>query len=83
MNIQKILHTADRFSMIAGKAAAWLIVSLMLVVCAEVFKRYALNAPTAWIYDINNMMYGTLFMMCGALRWLRTGTSVEIFSTAA
>jgi TRAP-type mannitol/chloroaromatic compound transport system permease small subunit len=38
----------------------------MLVVCAEVFKRYALNAPTAWIYDLNNMFYGTLFMMCGA-----------------
>jgi TRAP-type mannitol/chloroaromatic compound transport system permease small subunit len=38
----------------------------MLVVCAEVFKRYILNAPTAWIYDANNMMYGTLFMMCGA-----------------
>jgi len=36
------------------------------VVCVEVFKRYALNAPTAWIYDANNMMYGTLFMMCGA-----------------
>jgi len=35
-------------------------------VCVEVFKRYALNAPTAWIYDTNNMMYGTLFMMCGA-----------------
>jgi TRAP-type mannitol/chloroaromatic compound transport system permease small subunit len=38
----------------------------MTVVCVEVFKRYALNAPTAWIYDANNMMYGTLFMMCGA-----------------
>ena len=38
----------------------------MLVVCAEVFKRYALNAPTAWIYDVNNMMYGTLFMLGGA-----------------
>ena len=39
---------------------------LMLVVCVEVFKRYILNAPTAWIFDVNNMMYGTLFMMCGA-----------------
>jgi TRAP-type mannitol/chloroaromatic compound transport system permease small subunit len=38
----------------------------MTVVCVEVFKRYALNAPTAWIYDANNMMYGTLFMMAGA-----------------
>ena len=66
MNTQRLLHTADRISTWTGKTFAWLIVALMLVVCAEVFKRYALNAPTAWIYDANNMMYGTLFMMCGA-----------------
>ena len=66
MNTQRLLHLADRISTWTGKTFAWLIVLLMLVVCAEVFKRYALNAPTAWIYDINNMMYGTLFMMCGA-----------------
>ena len=66
MNTQQLLHAADRLSTWAGKTFAWLIVVLMLVVCAEVFKRYALNAPTAWIYDANNMMYGTLFMMCGA-----------------
>jgi len=66
MTTQQILHAADRLSTWTGKTFAWLIVALMLVVCAEVFKRYALNAPTAWIYDVNNMMYGTLFMMCGA-----------------
>jgi TRAP-type mannitol/chloroaromatic compound transport system permease small subunit len=66
MNVQKLLFVADRVSTWAGKAAAWLIIALMLVVCVEVFKRYILNAPDAWIYDINNMMYGTLFMMCGA-----------------
>ena len=66
MPIQALLHTADRISTWVGKAFAWLIVVLMLVVCAEVFKRYALNAPTAFIYDVNNMLYGTLFMMCGA-----------------
>jgi TRAP-type mannitol/chloroaromatic compound transport system permease small subunit len=66
MPVQRLLHTADRISTLAGKTFAWLIVVLMLVVCAEVFKRYALNAPTAFIYDVNNMLYGTLFMMCGA-----------------
>ena len=45
----------------------------MLVVCIEVFKRYALNAPTAWIFDVNNMMYGTLFMMCGAYTLAQDG----------
>lgn len=57
---------ADGISTWVGKAFSWLIVLLMLVVCAEVFKRYALNAPTAWIFDVNNMIYGTLFMMGGA-----------------
>ena len=66
MNIQRVLHTADHISTWVGKAAAWLIVVLMLVVCIEVFKRYALNAPTAWIFDVNNMLYGTLFMLGGA-----------------
>src|SRR3989442_10124506 len=40
--------------------------ALTFVVSLEVFKRYILNAPTAWIFDFNNMLYGTLFMMCGA-----------------
>ena len=66
MNVQRLLHTADQISTWVGKAFSWLIVVLMLLVCAEVFKRYALNAPTAWIFDANNMLYGTLFMMGGA-----------------
>ena len=66
MDVQRVLFGADRISTWAGKAAAWLIIMLMCVVCVEVFKRYILNSPDAWIYDVNNMMYGTLFMMCGA-----------------
>src|SRR5207249_4668027 len=61
------LHRAiDQLSYWSGKAFAWLIVALTFVVSLEVFKRYILNAPTAWIFDFNNMLYGTLFMMCGA-----------------
>jgi TRAP-type mannitol/chloroaromatic compound transport system permease small subunit len=66
MNVQKFLHTIDGISTWVGKAAAWLIIGLMLVVCIEVFKRYIMNAPTAWIFDLDNMLYGTLFMLCGA-----------------
>ena len=25
-----------------------------------------MNMPTAWIFDADNMLYGTLFMLCGA-----------------
>jgi TRAP-type mannitol/chloroaromatic compound transport system permease small subunit len=73
MTPQTLLHTADRISMAVGKAFAWLIVALMLLVVAEVFKRYALNAPTAWIFDASNMIYGTLFMMGGAYTLCQDG----------
>jgi TRAP-type mannitol/chloroaromatic compound transport system permease small subunit len=66
MNVQTVLHTIDAVSTWVGKAFAWLIIVLMSVVCIEVFKRYILNAPTAWIFDLDNMLYGTLFMLCGA-----------------
>ena len=66
MNAQPLLRIIDQISYWTGKAFAWLILGLTLVVSVEVFKRYILNAPTAWIFDLNNMLYGTLFMMCGA-----------------
>jgi TRAP-type mannitol/chloroaromatic compound transport system permease small subunit len=66
MTTQKFLHTIDGISTWVGKTAAWLIIALTAVVCIEVFKRYILNAPTAWIFDLDNMLYGTLFMLCGA-----------------
>jgi len=65
-SMRRLYHTIDEVSYWSGKAFAWLIVGLTFVVSIEVFKRYILNAPTAWIFDLNNMLYGTLFMMCGA-----------------
>ncbi|RDV04891.1 TRAP transporter small permease subunit [Undibacter mobilis] len=66
MNVQRLLHTIDGISTWVGKAAAWLIIGLMMLVCVEVFKRYIMNMPTAWIFDASNMFYGTLFMLAGA-----------------
>ena len=66
MSVERFLHTIDGISTWVGKAAAWLIIALMSAVCIEVFKRYIMNAPTAWIFDLDNMLYGSLFMLAGA-----------------
>ena len=66
MKVQRILRGIDSISTWAGKLSAWLIIALMLMICVEVFKRYLLNKPTAWIFDASSILYGTLFMMCGA-----------------
>jgi TRAP-type mannitol/chloroaromatic compound transport system permease small subunit len=62
----KLILAIDRLSSFIGKASAWLFGLLMITVCVEVAKRYLLNAPTAWIFDVTTMMYATGFMLCGA-----------------
>src|SRR5215831_10801591 len=69
----RYIRFADAINIVVGKAFAWLICLLMLVVSVEVFKRYVLNAPTAWIFDLDAMLYGTLFMMCGAYTLVQNG----------
>jgi TRAP-type mannitol/chloroaromatic compound transport system permease small subunit len=66
VDVQQFLIRIDAISVWVGKAAAWLIIGLMTLVCIEVFKRYIMNMPTAWIFDVSNMFYGTLFMLAGA-----------------
>jgi TRAP-type mannitol/chloroaromatic compound transport system permease small subunit len=73
MTSARLVSAVDQVSYWSGKAFAWLIVALTFVVSIEVFKRYILNAPTAWIFDFNNMLYGTLFMMCGAYTLAQAG----------
>src|ERR1043165_5530581 len=73
MSVQRFLHTIYEISTWVGKTAAWLIIILMLVVCIEVFKRYIMNAPTSWIFDLDNMLYGSLFMLGGAYTLAQDG----------
>ena len=73
MTVQGFLRVVDNVSTWSGKTFAWLIGVLTLVVSVEVFKRYILNSPTAWIFDADAMLYGTLFMMCGAYTLAQDG----------
>jgi len=73
MQVQRTLIFADNISTWCGKAFAWLIMILMLTVCAEVVKRYLLNAPSAWMLDVTTMLYGAAFMMCGAYTLAQDG----------
>src|ERR1700750_1015574 len=66
MTVQRLLYVVDGISTWVGKATSWLILLLTAVVCVEVFKRYIMNMPTAWIFDLDNIIYGTLFMLAGA-----------------
>ena len=71
--MQKLLLTIDKISTFVGHAFSWLIVGLTLLITWEVFSRYALDAPHAWVFDVMIMLYGTLFMMAGAYTLAKAG----------
>jgi TRAP-type mannitol/chloroaromatic compound transport system permease small subunit len=71
--MQGFFLTVDRISTWVGQAFAWLIVSLTGLIGYEVFARYVLNKPNAWAFDVQIMMYGSLFMMAGAYTLSKNG----------
>ena len=71
--MNRFLFIIDEISTWIGKIFSWCILLLTFVVCYEVFMRYVLNSPTSWAYDTSYILYGTLFVMCGAYLLSRNG----------
>ena len=71
--MQKLLLAVDRLSTWFGKACAWTVIGLTLLITWEVFSRYVLNNPHAWVLDAQIMLYGVLFMSAGAYTLAKSG----------
>ena len=71
--MQNFLLAVDRLSTWIGKVFAWTALILTLMISWEVFSRYVLNKPHAWMLDFQIMMYGTLFMTAGAYTLSKNG----------
>ena len=71
--MQSFMLAVDRLSTFIGKFFAWTIVGLTALICWEVFSRYVLNQPHAWVLDAQIMLYGTLFMTAGAYTLSKNG----------
>lgn len=71
--MQSLLLAVDRLSTWFGKLCAWSVIGLTLLISWEVFSRYVLNKPHAWVLDAQIMMYGLLFMTAGAYTLSKNG----------
>ena len=70
---KKLMFAVDQISTFVGKGAGWLIIVLMVMVCIDVFRRYVLNAPSAWIGELSVMSYGAVIMLSGAYTLAQNG----------
>jgi TRAP-type mannitol/chloroaromatic compound transport system permease small subunit len=71
--MQRFLLTVDKLSTLLGKITAWAAVGLTVLISVEVFSRYVLNKPHAWVLDAQIMLYGTMFMCAGAYTLAKAG----------
>lgn len=71
--MQSFLLAVDRFSTWVGKTFAWCVVLLVMLITWEVFSRYVLNKPHAWVLDAQIMLYGAMFMTAGAYTLSKNG----------
>jgi TRAP-type mannitol/chloroaromatic compound transport system permease small subunit len=71
--MQKLLLGVDRISTAVGKAFAWLILALTLLITWEVLSRKLFSSAHPWTFDAQIMVYGVLFMMAGAYTLSKNG----------
>ena len=71
--MQRVLLAVDKLSTKLGHLFAWLIVALTVLITWEVLSRKYWNAPHAWAFDAQIMMYGVMFMMAGAYTLAKNG----------
>ena len=71
--MRTFIQAIDKLSTWVGHAFAWCIMAMAIGVGYEVFVRKVLRDPTAWALDLSYIMYGALFMMCGAYTLSRDG----------
>jgi TRAP-type mannitol/chloroaromatic compound transport system permease small subunit len=64
--MEKLIRNIDNLSKAIGHCFGWTVLVLTAGTCYEVFRRYVLNDPTDWAFDMSYMLYGTLFLMAGA-----------------
>ena len=68
--MRKIITTIDNISEWTGRSIRWLVIFLLLVICAEVFMRYVLNMPT-----VQGPVIAT---MCGAAFYALSWSYVQL-----
>jgi len=64
--MEKFIRNIDYLSKAVGHTFAWTVLVLTGGTCYEVFRRYVLNDPTDWAFDMSYILYGALFLMAGA-----------------
>lgn len=64
--VTTLVRWIDILSEWSGRLTAWLIIPLIFVIVYEILARHAFNAPTIWSFELQFMLYASMFMLGAA-----------------
>ena len=66
----RFIRMVDWISTYSGRFISFWIVITVAYYSFEVFLRYAYNSPTNWAHEASFLMFGMMFILCGAYGYL-------------
>lgn len=77
MKLKSILSVIDSMSEWSGKAVAWLLIPIIVVILYETTARYVFDSPTMWAHETTQMLFGAMFIL--GIAWVhRRGEHVNM-----
>lgn len=61
--MRRAVGLIDGVSEWSGRFTAWLIIPLIGIIAYEIIARYVFNAPTIWAFELQFMLYASMFML--------------------
>lgn len=69
----KVSNGIDAINKTIGKIFAWILLPMICLTAFEVFRRYVLNSPTVWAWELIIQMWGLMLMACGGYCYWKGG----------
>ena len=64
--MKRVLHGVDTLSESTGKGLSIFVLVIMCLLLWEIMMRYAFNAPTIWVHETSQHLFGAYSVLAGA-----------------
>lgn len=70
LNVSNII---DKVNQLIGRLFSWILLPMIVLTSIEVFRRYVLNSPTVWAWELIIQIWGLMLMACGGYCYWKGG----------
>lgn len=71
--LMKVSQAVDTVNRTVGRLFAWILLPMIILTTVEVFRRYVLNNPTVWAWELIVQIWGLMLMACGGYCYWKGG----------